>query len=160
MKFKLPAALVLALGLASSAAFAESQIVFCEDFTDQMEPINAAETIQGTQVSWMTVLDEPVGKNRMVVSLYFNDTANNTQSLLGRETIEVNPKWNAYGTRYAQFPAYGTYELAFGLEDGTQIASGTVTLVEPTTPEAAPEPKAEEKVGVTLADLFNRYAPK
>ncbi len=142
--------------LAAGSAWAEAPIIFCTNFSDQFVPEGQAEEFTGTQVSWMTILDGPIGENAMIVSLYQND-ASNSQTLLGRIKVDVNPKWTAYGVRNAVFPAVGNYEIAFALEDGTTIASGRVNLLEETPQE---EIKPEEKYGTTLEELFNKYAPK
>lgn len=153
---------VLALAGSTGALADEAPIIFCETFDDQLQPVNAADEFQGTQVSWMTVLDEPFGKNKIELSIYVNDPendsqANTSQALLGRISIDVNPKWTAFGIRNSVFPAPGSYDLAIGLEDGTVLAYGSVNLLEE-TPEEEIQP--EEQYGTTLGELFNRYAPK
>ena len=154
---KLFAALLASCFVSSAALAAPAEIVFCENFNDQFEPVNVNTEFEGVQASWFAVLDEPIGQNNMVITLYQNNLENGSQELLDRATIPVNPRWNAYGARNGTFPGVGSYELAIETEDGQTLASGTVLLKEASAPI---EEKPEERVGTSLQELFNRYAPK
>lgn len=144
----------------SSVCFADGEIVFCNSFDDQFNPENPGTEFASTQISWFAKFDEPLGVPSVVVSLYQNQNETNQQLIL-REPMQVNPRWNAIGFRNTLFPSEGSYEVAINCEDGTPLANGMVKLVKASDEDAVEvEPKKEEKVGTSLEDLFNRYAPK
>ena len=157
-KFKV-AVLASAFAL-SSVCFADGEIVFCNSFDDQFNPENPGTEFASTQISWFAKFDKPLGVPIVVISLYQNQNENNQQLIL-REPMQVNPNWNAIGFRNSLFPSEGTYEVAVNLEDGKNLANGIVKLIKASATETVKvEPKKEEKVGTSLEDLFNRYAPK
>ncbi len=137
-----------------------SEIKFGTDIDSNFQVIDPSEKIEGNVFSWLAQADQNFGAAQLMFSIYKNNE-NGSQELLARQNIDVNPKWNAFGAKNSQLPDYGTYTFSLSLLDGTDLASGTVELVEPAKSEPKPaEPVKEEKVGTTLADLFNRYAPK
>ena len=141
----------------SALSLAEEPVVFCQEFDKQFEPVNASTTIEGTQFSFFFKMPqgESIGVNQVVFSLFKTD--GNNQDMLMRDTLETNPRWNAFGFLYANMEDFGTYDVTFDTVDGKPIAAGTVLLVEP-APDAAPvEKKEQEIVGTTLADIFNKF---
>lgn len=138
-------------------AYAEEQVIFCQEFNKQFEPVNQSDTIEGTQFSFFFKMPqgESLGVNQVVFSLF--KSSGNNQEMILRETLETNPRWNAYGFLYADMPELGTYDITFDTVDGKSIAAGRVLLVEP-APDAEPvEKKEQEIVGTTLADIFNKF---
>ncbi len=157
MKNILRAMLLSALLGVGGSAFAEVPIVFCENFSDTFEPVNPGTEFEGSQVSWMAVFEEPLGRSQIQLSIYQNDPANNSQALLSRGAVDINPKWAAYGIRHADFINIGSYDVAIETLDGQTLAYGKVSLVEA---KEEIEPQPEEHFGATLKELFDRYAPK
>lgn len=141
----------------SALSFAEEPVIFCQEFNSQFEPVNASNTIEGTQFSFFFKMpnQQNLGVNQVVFTLFKSDGI--SQEMLVRQNLETNPRWDAYGFLYATAPDYGTYDVTFDTLDGKTLAAGSVTLVEP-APDAAPiEKKEQEIVGTTLEDIFNKF---
>lgn len=152
MSFILGMALVLSplLALADPGT-----IEFCESFTDKFEPTKPGDQFHGPSISWLATSQEAFGKPSIVFSLYKN--TDDSQTLILRREIEVNPAWTVIGLRNMAFEQPGKYTLILSQADGKEISSGTVTILEATDDKPA-EP--EEKMGGTMESLFNKYAPK
>lgn len=150
----------LALLASATAALAESTVQFCESFDDHFVPVNVNSTFSGLQVSAFALFEQQIKRNKLVITLYKDDPETGSQALIDRTTNDVNPRWDSFGIRNLLLPEYGQYSVSFELEDGTQMASGSFTLTEPAADEPVKEIKPTEKVGTTLEDLFNKYAPK
>lgn len=144
----------------ANCAWAEAEVKFCETFDENFVPVNVNTSFSGLQVSAFTLFEQPIGRNQIVISLYQDDSTNGTQALLDRSTNDVNPRWDSYGVRNLLLPDYGNYTLSFELADGTPMATGSFTLTEPAPDEPVKEILPTEKVGTTLEELFNKYAPK
>lgn len=149
-------AAVLSLFLSTGAAYAAPGVVqFCKDLTDKFEPIAPGGEFTGSSVSWLASSPEPFGKPSIVISIYRD--SNGSQSLLLRRDLDVNPAWDNVGLRNMPIEEPGRYTITLSQADGTEIATGSVTILASKNDEPA---KPEEIVGGTLKELFNKYAPK
>lgn|SRR5574344_339894 len=140
--------------LVASSCYAKG-LVYCNDFDNNLNPKNVASKFEGTQVSWIASSDSEFGAQQLTITVYKNISGH--QELLLRENFDVNPKWNAYGVKNFDFGEIGNYEIVINKLDGAEIASGEVSLTEAQAPIAK---KPEEKLGLDMKELFNRYAPK
>ena len=149
--------IMLVLGFAISPKYAlgaPGKIQFAQTLTDKMELINPGDKIPGPTVSWLAASPSAFGKPNIVISIYKNTDA--TQALLLRREVEVNPAWNNIGLSNMPLPEPGSYTIIVSQTDGDEIASGTVTVLDPVNDEPA---KPEKKIGGTLEELFNKYNP-
>lgn len=150
------AMLLLILSVSPLCALgAPGKIQFCETLTDKLETIKPGDKFPGPTVSWLAASPAAFGKPNIVISIYKNTDA--TQALLLRRELEVNPAWNNIGLRNMPIPEPGSYTIILSQTDGDEIASGTVTILDPINDEPA---KPEKKIGGTLEELFNKYNPK
>ncbi|MCI5638033.1 MAG: hypothetical protein MR287_02220 [Succinivibrio sp.] len=152
------ASLAISLSVFSANA---GEILFGTDLDAKFNVVNQSSTINQKYFSWLAKFDAAVGVPQVMVTLYSND--NGQQTIVGRDTLDVNPAWNCVGNKNATLEV-GSYTISITKLDGTDLASGDITIAEPPKEEAekaANEPeKKPEKVGTTLADLFNKFAPK
>ncbi len=148
--------LFLGFGLSPSRASAEpGKIQFCETLTDKFEPINPGDKFPGPTVSWLATSPTAFGKHKIVVSIYRDKDG--VQSLLTRRELEVNPSWNNVGLSNMPVSEPGNYTLTLSQEDGAEIASGSVTILDSVNDQPA---KPEKQIGGALEELFNKYKPK
>lgn len=117
------------LAAASFVASAESSLVFCSDISTAFKPEGVSDTFDSLTVSWLAKFDKAVGSNSVSVSLYQN--VDQTQNLVARENVAVNPQWNCLGMKNAVFPEPGNYTISVDSTDGQNLAQGTVTINEP-----------------------------
>lgn len=147
---------VLSIFLFAGTGYAEpGMIQFCKDLTDKFEPIDPSDELAGPTVSWLASSPTPFGKHSVVLSVYKD--IDSSQSLQFRRELDVNPAWDNVGLRNMPLAEPGRYTLTLSQTDGTEIATGSVTILASSSEEPA---KPEEKVGGILKELFNKYAPK
>lgn len=140
----------------SCSSAAQSGIIFCESFTDEIEPIGVSEVFKTNEVSWIVFSTEPFGVSHLTFSIYReNDT---TEKLLHREECDVRSSWNNIFLEKMPFPGDGIYSLSFTKPDGIVLAEGKVTIDSKIKPEdAAPLPEKVEVKGTTLDELFIKF---
>ncbi|MDR2054410.1 MAG: hypothetical protein LBQ10_00840 [Desulfovibrio sp.] len=144
------------LGLSATAAYAEAvQIVFCKNFSDSWEPQGQTETFDSNVITWIAKSQEPFGVQQLSLSLYKRQ--GEQEQLLKRENLDVRPTWNTFGLRNMVLPGEGTYLLSLAKGDGKVIGEGVVVVTAVQKDTASVKTEAR---GTTLAELFEKYAPK
>ena len=96
---------VVCLGTAAFSASGEA--IFCKSVDEQWKPVEPAKEFNTNVVSTLFVSEKPFSTMETVVSLYHN--TNNAQELLHRETVAVNPQWNALFLQDIPLPSVGSH---------------------------------------------------
>jgi hypothetical protein len=144
------------LGLTATVVHAEAvKIVFCKSFSDTWKPQGPTETFDNNVIAWIVKAQEPFGVQQLSLSLYKRQ--GEQEQLLKRENLDVRPAWNTFGLRNMVLPAEGTFVLSLAKNDGKVIGEGMVVVTAIQKDTASVETEAR---GTTLAELFEKYAPK
>lgn len=101
---------------------------------------------------------KPAGVMTVTVSIYHQDLTSNTEAVLARVNLDVNPEWGVFILPDIPLPDTGRYVFTLSTTGGEVLSKGQVTITEKKVEEKMPEqPKID---GTTLEGLFNKFMPK
>ncbi len=97
------------------------------------------------------------GVMKVVISIYHREKSGDTETVLTRATVDVNPKWGIMIVPDLPLPGIGLYTFTMAIPDGEVLSSGTVTITQKKVDDKMPEqPKID---GTTVEGLFNKFKP-
>lgn len=142
--------------LSATLAYAADEVIFCKSINENNEPVEPAAQFSTAEVAVVSRFSKPCGVPQIMFSVYRENDKG--EEILYRETVDVRPEWNCFGTNSFVFPGDGIYTLAFNHLGGELIAEGTVTIDANIAPEEAePFPEKIEMEGKSLEALFNQF---
>jgi hypothetical protein len=140
------------------AAAAQAQTVepgkalFCKGM-EKWQPIDPGTEFDTNVVSCLLRGKKAFGVMQGVLSIYRADEKG--QTLLHRETLDLNPAWDALYLPDIPLPETGKFAFVLSSASGEIFSSGEVTIKEKKVEK--PIPEAVKTEGTTLEGLFNKF---
>jgi hypothetical protein len=139
-----------------SASVGEAK--FGTGVTNDWKLIGEATEFDTNLITCAFFCTKPAGVMTVAVSIYFQDPASNSERLLARVNIDVNPDWGIFVLTDIPLPETGKYTFSLSTPEGEMLSKCQVTITEKKVEKEMPEqPKID---GTTLESLFHKFMPK
>jgi hypothetical protein len=149
----------LLLSVAQLAKADDGKAIFFLKIDENWKPIDPGTEFDTNQVSCLFTSPNKEQFNALeaIVTIYSNssNSEETKQVLLARETMPINPEWNALIISDVPLPDIGSYSFVMSSKEGKTISAGDVTIKEKNVDKKMPEKQSFK--GVNLESLFNKY---